>query len=326
MRGYDPGAINIISGSPGTGKTDLSLRLCEQARKKDPRITIVSNIPLAKNPDWYYHYTRLSGILWFITALPRSILVIDEAGIYATSGAGGDTDTRGILERLVKICRKFGLSIIWIDQTVTGSVPPKIRQMSTYHWQKLRRDLVSISSGDRDLGTLTVPPSMRTTLPFNTLGFSSLKLDITPSEFLALVDNLSDTPGDIEEIRDSLRNWLITNDLAPPKIPLFLSWSKEREEKEEGGASPAVLPGKKKIPDPDDPIDTRTLMYGVLQRNPRAQASDLARILKVDTGTIYHYRKEYKRRILPGKENPQPFPDPDPVDLPEMEPLEGEGG
>lgn len=320
MRFHDPGAINIIAGRPGTGKTDLSLRILENGRRRDPEIHGISNIPLAGGPSWYHQYTTLSGILWYIVAFPRSVLIIDEAGIYATSGAGGDTDTRGILERLVKICRKFGLSVIWIDQTIEGSVPPKVRQMATWVLKKIQKDRTEIYLGTSDAPSITAHVT-RTTLRFNTLGFSSLRMDIKPSDFLGLVDYLSENPGGPIQIRESLGEWLISKDLDPPKIPELSAWSEKREKKEEGGGSAPSTPEEKKIPDPKDKIDTRTLIYGILQRSPRVPARRIAEILRVGEDTVYHYRKEYTRKLKPGgKGSPEPFPEDveDWSDLPEI--------
>jgi hypothetical protein len=91
---------------------------------------------------------------------------------------------------------------------------------------------------------------------------------------------------------------------------LFEPWSKEREVKEKEAPVPDDPQGKKPLPVPGDPVDTRTLIYGILERSPRIPASDLARILRVDLATVYHYRKEYRGRISPGKESPEPLVNP----------------
>jgi hypothetical protein len=110
-------------------------------------------------------------------------------------------------------------------------------------------------------------------------------------DFLAKVDRLSDTSGGIEGIRLGLINWLIKNDLAPSLIPPFeLSFKKVWKETYKGLPLPSTL-RKKRSSRSGSPNQYEDHHYGNLQLSHRVPPSDLARILRVDEGAIYHFRK-----------------------------------
>lgn len=173
--------------------------------------------------------------------------------------------------------------------------------------RKVRKERAEIYKGMND--TPMIYQTVRTGIPFNTEGFSALGMDITPSDFLELVDSLTVNQGDPDEIRPALAKWLMSKDLAPPRIPQLEPWTREREVQREKENASSSSP-EKKLTDPGDQIDTRTLVFGILQRTPRIPAVDISKILRVSTDAIYHYRKEYTRRLQLGKKgSPEEFPE-----------------
>ena len=57
-------------------------------------------------------------------------------------------------------------------------------------------------------------------------------------------------------------------------------------------------------------IDTRTAVWGILQRSPRQSNAHIARILRVTPNTVRIYRKEYREELKAGgKGSPEPIPE-----------------
>ena len=111
---YDPGSLSIISGRMGAGKTDYSLRLVEIAMKKAKGIQIISNIAMKKKVKNYHFTNNLMGLLDQMVKVNHGLLVLDEAGIFGSSGSSGLKRETGQWEQFIKLSRKFGLATLCV--------------------------------------------------------------------------------------------------------------------------------------------------------------------------------------------------------------------
>lgn len=159
---FDEGVITRISGKMGSGKTHGALFLAErsfwklyamQSKQSKHRFRypykILTNIKInwkewenkhngKPHPmkEYFIFITSLRGLFNSIVEVDKGILILDEAGIFASSGYSSKSKSIGQWEHILKLCRKFGLAIMWIDQRGKGSTPPTVRDLSTYHIDK----------------------------------------------------------------------------------------------------------------------------------------------------------------------------------------------
>lgn len=218
MAYYDRGRLSLITGRMGSGKTDFGLYLAERSQQKVKDLVIISNVALTRKRDNYIWCNSLSKLLKAMTEVKRGLLIIDEAGIYATSGAGGSWKDNGQWVRFIKMQRKFGISTIWIDQTVDGSVLPAIRNLALYKFVKSKMDRTNqyyvdifIHGEEKDEWDLVkgyqVGPDSVTSLPYDTDDIGSFKMDL-PFDLTIkdVFDHLSDFRS--SEVRPALKKWL----------------------------------------------------------------------------------------------------------------------
>lgn len=235
----DPGTVTRITGTMGTGKTDFSLFIAEQGicKRKDPDYRILTNIVMdwdmdPEHPlrDQVIEVTSLPRLYWEITRTKQGVLILDEAGIYASTGASSKRSEIGQWEQIIKLIRKFGLGIIWIDQRGKGSTPPTVRALCRYHVHKpykTRAEFYEVyydQRGDKErerkLATWKVSKESTTSLPFDTnapgsfnmvLGVRTEVKDNGKSKDIPLTsrdvfDYLANVKG--REIRPKLQAWL----------------------------------------------------------------------------------------------------------------------
>lgn len=148
------GTISRITGKPGSGKTHGALMLIERtwkrfrAEKKKWPYKVLTNIVI----DWdkykaaegkehpmrsdIIQVTSLKTLYWEILETRDAVLVLDEAGLFGSSGAAGVRKALGQWEQILKLCRKLGMAIIWIDQRGKGSIPPTVRELCSWHIHK----------------------------------------------------------------------------------------------------------------------------------------------------------------------------------------------
>jgi hypothetical protein len=143
------GTITRITGKPGAGKTHGALMFIERTRKrflqegKHWPYKVLTNIIIDWDQDPKHfmrndiiQVTSLRTLYWQILEGQDFILVLDEAGLFGSSGAAGVRKHMGQWEMVLKLCRKLGMSIIWIDQRGKGSIPPTVRDLASWHIHK----------------------------------------------------------------------------------------------------------------------------------------------------------------------------------------------
>jgi hypothetical protein len=179
---YSPGTLSIVSGRMGSGKTDWSLRLAEEAQRKSPGLRIITNIRNTKPVHNYLFCNRLTDLLRAMIEVKHGLLILDEAGIFGSSGASSRRKELGQWEQFVKLSRKFGLATIWIDQRVGGSVAPTMRDLAKYRFHKPGKFFCEIYQGGHEddpiIERLKLTSMDRTTLPFDTLDIGSFNMDL----------------------------------------------------------------------------------------------------------------------------------------------------
>jgi len=213
MSFHDPGTLSIVSGRMGAGKTDWALKMCEYAMKKKPHIKIISNIGMMKPVKNYLFCNTLTALLEAMIKVKEGILVLDEAGIFGSSGASRRQKDNGQWEQFAKLSRKFGLATIWIDQRVTGSVLPTIRDLARYRFHKRTKFELEIYEHGDDIDQwllvdrIRLTSEDRTRLPFDTLDIGSFEMDLPDDLTIRDVFNyLSKFRS--SEVRTALKGWL----------------------------------------------------------------------------------------------------------------------
>lgn len=244
----DPGTVTLFTGSMGTGKTDIALRYAELALNKNPDLVLITNIVMMKKTRrWKIHYCNS----WFeylklIYENPRSLLVLDEAGVFASSGYSRNGFDIGQWEVFLKLCRKFGVSVFWIDQRDVGSVPPTMREVAYYHVHKPQKFIVEVwrkmrqSKGSTQIQFRKISEKDRTNIPFDTLSPASWKDDFPVwygddgSEEKLTIRDLIDEVSDVNnaEVRPTMKEWFKKININHDKYRLALEREKEKAVKE----------------------------------------------------------------------------------------------
>jgi hypothetical protein len=233
----------------GSGKTDWSLRLAEEAMKKRPGIQIISNIRNTRPVKGYRFCNSLRELLRAMIDVNHGLLILDEAGIFGSSGASTRRKEVGQWEQFVKLSRKFGLATIWIDQRVKGSVLPTMRDLAKYRFHKPKKFICEIYQGGHEddpiIDRLKLTSKDRTTLPFDTLDIGSFRMDLP--EIIEMVngkekarqltirdvfDHLSKFRS--SEVRSELRKWL---DEIETKADKRAEDDRENLSEEDGGVT-----------------------------------------------------------------------------------------
>lgn len=146
---FNEGTITRVTGKPGAGKTFGAMWFIERcwnrlrkARKRWP-YKILTNVIIDWDRDPAHpmrkdiiQVTSLTTLYWEILESKEAVLVLDEAGLFGSSGAAGRRKDLGQWEQIIKLCRKLGMAIIWIDQRGKGSIPPTVRDLCTWHIHK----------------------------------------------------------------------------------------------------------------------------------------------------------------------------------------------
>jgi hypothetical protein len=241
-----PGTLTIITGNRGSGKTDLSLRFAETIVEKHPKIKILTNI-FMKGPaeDWNITViTKLTELLENMVQHDRIHLILDEAGIFATSGSAGNRGDVGQWEQFIKLFRKFGISMMWLDQRGVGSVPPTMRTLCNFHVHK--KDLFSYllwngfkeMEGTKRIDGYLLSKKDRTVIPFDTNATASFIMDLPKIDgyqytIRDLFDRLSNVNS--EQVRATMKEWL--QEVKSKEEQEHLNIERELKEALQGGPS-----------------------------------------------------------------------------------------
>lgn len=219
----DPGTVTMITGVMGSGKTDLALRFAETIIEKHPETVIITNIVMNRSVrKWKILYCNSWwNFLKLIVEHEKSILILDEAGIFASTTDSGKMSDMANWNRFIKLSRKFGMSIFWIDQRDYGSIPPTVRELAVFHVHKPEKYSYELWAGFRgDRGSNKIKQRFltskdRTNIPFDTLSTGSWLNDMPKwyegedSRQLTirdLFDKVSSVNG--SEIRRTMKEWI----------------------------------------------------------------------------------------------------------------------
>lgn len=215
----DPGTLTILTGNRGSGKTDFSLRIVETISKKNPEIKILTNIVMLEDTSkWNIKViTRLTELIEEIIENRRIHIVLDEAGIFASSGNAGNRKDLGQWEMFCKLFRKFGISLMWIDQRGVGSVPPTMRELANFHLHKHNKFLYEMwegfkgEKGSKKLETRRISKEDRTSIPFDTNATGSFIMDLPEIDGNQLtIRDLFDELANVNSSRSraTMRAWM----------------------------------------------------------------------------------------------------------------------
>jgi len=167
-----PGMFAVITGNPGSGKTDIATRIAKVGISSG--ITVVSNIT---TKEWTATQKASDLIRALVSDTKPKLCLLDEMGVsWARKQAMSNRNIA--LEKLGRVIRKFKSSLIVIIQE-KSTVPPLIEKFSTMylHKESKTRCEVRISNKECRLdNTLTHVP--KSTLTFNTDDIAPLDMDI----------------------------------------------------------------------------------------------------------------------------------------------------
>ena len=304
------GAFNHLAGSASlywgpSGKTDFSLRLGEDSLKKVSGLEIITNIQMTKPMDRLTVVTKLTELLDKMVRTKHALLILDEAGIFASSGASRRNESIGQWEQIIKLSRKFGLATIWIDQRTFGSVPPTIRELCRLYIYKPTKFRANVYDGlqpnSRKLATWRLTTADRTTLPFDTYSVGSFSMDL-PDKMVTRQDGKQVLQRvTMTNVFEALAN--VPSDRTRPELEKFMlklgaeydinARDKERETLEGEASSPP-------------PVSARSVVFSVLSlwkdregldpvkdRKRFPSSKDLAKLVKVDTRSVRKYKQEW---------------------------------
>jgi len=224
----------------------------------------------------------------------EGLVILDEAGIYGTSGAGEDKRTRGNLQMMLKLIRKLNLSLIWIDQVFEGSVPPAVRSMSIYLFHKASLRTLEVcqvvGGAPQVLHTVTIDERDLPKMEWNTYGNSSFEMDLPEGmDFSDIFNALARDP------------WMDNRKALEKFVVHYLDGGhdenangKRERENLEGETLPD--PSVSGAADPSKTVTTRELVFGILQHNPEVKTRTIAKVLKLEERTIRRYRAEFNSK------------------------------
>lgn len=323
---FQRGTISRVSGKPGSGKTDGSLYLAELQWKR-ARITVLTNIVIdwEKNPDHpmrshIHQVTSLKGLLWKILDIREGILILDEAGIFGSTGAAGRRQDLGTWEMILKLIRKFGLAVMWIDQRGKGSTPPTVRELSSWHIHRPSKFIMEIYEVfykddhrdpiERIRARWRMNEKNTTTVPYDTHAPGSFdmnlgdrdvydpekdkwhKEEIRLREILDAIRNVRE-----KDLRPTMKRFLEKNNMAP-EPETAAAEEREREKEEEKGlptpSSPAMIPVL-----PQRALTRKEIVFWILDLHEKAgkdppKTKVLAHVLMVPGETISRIKNQWK--------------------------------
>jgi len=324
------GTVTRVSGKMRSGKSDFSLRVCEIILTEiDPDLKVMTNIVI----DWegyrekhgkphplqdkFIEVTSLKKLFWTLTEIDRGILITDEAGIFASSGASGKRKDLGQWEQIIKLIRKFHVSVIWIDQRGKGSTPPTIREMCSYHIhkpQKYEAEFYEIEYDHRrddvkekKIFSLVVPPTYRTGIPYDTYAPGSFEMDLgTVSKWdekgketveVLTARHVFDYTRKVKgrSLKPALAKWLkIFNidrddDLTPEQERLLLE---------------ELTPPESQPPPKPRPPTEKEIVFHILSKSKEKgmdppKTSELAKILLTSDAVISRIKKQWREKVDP---------------------------
>ena len=163
---FAPDKTNIILGAKGSGKTNFASVLMESF--VDYGYDVWTNIHFfdyddigtacnkhklkkgvayKKKPDQIHVVSSLFEMLCGLTREGMKVVILDEAGIHASSSQSMSKGTTA-LKQLAYIIRHFDCCLIIITQTA-GSVPPDLREKLIDYRIKVSRSRRSVDFGER---------------------------------------------------------------------------------------------------------------------------------------------------------------------------------
>jgi len=141
---------NILTGAKGSGKTNFACVLMESLVSLGYQIYtnihffdyddigkacnkgLLKKGEYRKKPDDVHVVTGVYELALGLVSPGKKVVILDEAGIIASSSASTSKETRTI-KYLAYICRHFKASLLLITQ-ISGSVPPDLREkLVDYH-------------------------------------------------------------------------------------------------------------------------------------------------------------------------------------------------
>lgn len=138
--GLVPGAVVLLAGEPGVGKSTLTLEVAAQASRRGLRTLYVSGEESAAqvrlraertaavHPDlWIAAETDLGALLGHVDAVAPTLLVVDSVQTLASrdveGSAGGVTQVRAVTAALVGLAKERGLPVLLIGHvTKDGAI------------------------------------------------------------------------------------------------------------------------------------------------------------------------------------------------------------
>jgi hypothetical protein len=151
------GILATVSGTMGVGKTDFTLRVVEELlASKDPSFNVITNIPLKVTTleEYAGHLFYRDTMRTLLRALcervqgdtgHHSVVPLDETSMFFSRREPAKK-TNVLLEKFIRLIRKYNASLIFIDQQKDG-LPSAALELRTVMYHKTDLKKVHYSSG-----------------------------------------------------------------------------------------------------------------------------------------------------------------------------------
>jgi hypothetical protein len=273
------GRLLLLCGEKDSGKTDFACTVIDIAMQEGWRV--FGNIEMEyDSPETVnYHYCRtFSEMLLLVCEAKlagiKTLLVIDETGLEFAS-YDASTKSWKEIDRFHKVTRKLGVAEIWMTQyyeqcpwIITHTWSAYIEKMD----KTLMRYHIRVGRCAKQNNMITSVP--RTRLPFSTYHISSMKIDLSMTAILDMLQSLPPRANQFAEIMK------------------FVKDMKLKEAKE-------LTTEEKKI------VAKKLIEYR--EKNPGVKLSDkiVSEIVGANTKSIYRWKQEMGKEKTPVQKTDQ---------------------
>lgn len=211
VAGDGNGAFSTITGTPGSGKSDIALTIAKINIEAGKRV--LTNI-MVKDDVWedgdgntwfldspIRHVTRVSDFLRIVLegSPVDTVLIIDEAGLFWNKKEAMTRRNRQ-WEKLARVLRKFRTNLVFVVQE-SYNIPPQImsfRSVIIHKYSKKRaRFEFKNGAGSFDCFISNIP---KTSVRFDSMDISFFKFDVDLDKLLGYISSSKSAKGQRAQI------------------------------------------------------------------------------------------------------------------------------
>ncbi len=145
-----PGAVLVVAGGLGTGKSSWVTRLAEDFIAADPGNICLSNILVKSAPARMLYVTDDAGVVEQL-AQPHTgaLLILDDIGISLNRSFNPTANPQFQAASFLRLARKLDLAVAWVDQLAgyqggPSSIPATVMALRTISVQCLKAGVIEL--------------------------------------------------------------------------------------------------------------------------------------------------------------------------------------